>query len=98
MRAKTLMRPCFYKRFDLKIEIYITLLNLNRLKQLTLFSKGLVKTYQSAGGNFLKLFLQMLFLGTNCFYKSFYLKIQISLTSWNLDEFKQLSLFLEELN
>ena len=98
MRAKTLMRPCFYKRFDLKIEIYVTLLNLNRLKQLTLFSKVPVKTYQSAGGNFLKLFLQMLFLGTNCFYKSFYLKIQISLTSWNLDEFKQLSLFLEELN
>ena len=98
MRAKTLMRPCFYKRFDLKIEIYVTLLNLNRLKQLTLFSKGLVKTCQSAGGNFLKLFLQMLFLETNCFYKSFYLKIQISLTSWNLDEFKQLPLFLEELN
>ena len=98
MRAKTLMRPCFYKRFDLKIEIYVTLLNLNQLKQLTLFSKGLVKTNKSAGGNFLKLFLQMLFLRTNCFYKSFYLKIQISLTSWNLDEFKQLSLFLEELN
>ena len=47
-----LTRPDFYKRFDLKIEIYITLLNLNQLKQLILFSKVLVKTYKSAGGTF----------------------------------------------
>lgn len=67
MRAKTLMRPCFYKRFDLKIEIYVTLLNLNQLKQLFLFSKGLVKTYKSARVTFLKLFLQMLFLEKNFF-------------------------------
>ena len=97
MRAKTLMRPCFYKRFDLKIEIYVTLLNLNQLKQLTLFSKGLVKTDKSAGGTFLKLFLQMLFLRTSCF-SSFDLKIQISITFLTHNKFQQMNPFQKELN
>ena len=40
----------------------------------------------------------MLFLGTSCFYKSFDLKIQISVTFLTHNKFQQMNPFQQELN